>query len=91
MIVIVIESAPLQIRGILQRWMLEPKAGVFVGNPNALVREKIWSRIIKYQDQPLNALMIYSTNNEQGYSIEIIGNPRKTVIDLDGIKLIKTL
>ena len=68
--------------------MIETKPGVFVGSLNALVREKIWQTIADYKMR--GALMVYSCNNEQGYRIEILGEPTRTVVDLDGIQLIKT-
>lgn len=33
--------------------------------------------------------MIYSMNNSQGYSIEMVGEPYRSVVDLDGVKLIE--
>ena len=32
--------------------------------------------------------MVYSTDNEQGFDIRMIDNPRRCVADFDGIKLI---
>ena len=87
MVVFVLENATEKLRGILTRWMLETKPGVFVGSLNAMVREKLWE-IISDHD-PQGALMIFSINNEQGYQINMLGDPLRTVVDIDGLQLIK--
>ena len=87
MVVFVLENATEKLRGILTRWMIEIKPGVFVGSLNAMVRDKLWGTV---SDQvPKGALMIFSSNNEQGYQISMIGDPTRTVVDLDGLQLIK--
>ena len=45
MVVLVLERVPTSLRGELTRWMLEPKAGVFVGTMSALVREQLWEKV----------------------------------------------
>lgn len=87
MVVIILENASEKLRGIITRWMIETKPGVFVGKINASVREKIWD-IIK-QDVMQGALLIYACNNEQGYKIEMYGEPTRALVDLDGLQLIK--
>ena len=87
MVVFVLEDANDKLRGMLTRWTIEPKYGVFVGALNAMVRDKIWEMIS--DNSPRGALMIYSCNNEQGYHIELLGNPSRITVDLDGLQLIK--
>ena len=87
MVVFVLENATEKLRGVLTRWMIETKPGVFVGSLNALVRDKLWDMIPDHA--PKGALMIYSCNNEQGFTIEMYGDPTRSVVDLDGIHLIK--
>ena len=87
MVVCVLENATEKLRGVLTRWMIETKPGVFVGSLNALVRDKLWDMIPDHA--PKGALMIYSCNNEQGFTIEMYGDPTRSVVDLDGIQLIK--
>ncbi len=67
--------------------MIETKPGVFVGSINSLVRDKLWAMIPDHA--PKGALMIYSCNNEQGYEIKMLGVPTRSVVDLDGLQLIK--
>ncbi len=83
------DNAPEKLRGELTRWLLEVKAGVFVGKTSAAVREKLWEKV--RQDRELSgALLIYSADTEQGFRLEMYGDPKRSVIDLDGLQLIKT-
>lgn len=84
------ENAPPSLRGELTRWLIEPKAGVFVGNVSAIVRELLWKKVCIEQFEN-GAMMIFSTNNEQGYSMLIHGTRRRTIIDIEGVELIKIL
>lgn len=45
MLVIVLENAPPRLRGRLAVWLLEVRAGVYVGNYSRRVREYIWSQV----------------------------------------------
>ena len=89
MVVIVMDTAHPSLRGELTNWLLEPKPGTFVGNLSTAVRERIWDKIRFSPYKCGGALMIYSTNTEQGFKIEMHGDPKRTIIDLDGVQLIK--
>ena len=88
MIVIVMDNAPEKLRGELTRWMLETKPGIFVGKVTAIVRERLWEKV-KYCNEVTGALLIYSSDTEQGFRIEICGDPKRTIVDIDGVQLIK--
>lgn len=90
MVVLVMENMPDGFRGELTKWLLEAKAGVFVGNISAAVRERIWDKV-RQQTGIGAALIIYSADTEQGFCIEMHKNPRRSVVDLEGILLIKTV
>ncbi|MDR2689021.1 MAG: type I-E CRISPR-associated endoribonuclease Cas2e, partial [Azoarcus sp.] len=45
MLVIVLENAPPRLRGRMAVWLLEVRAGVYVGNYSRKVREHIWSQV----------------------------------------------
>lgn len=87
MVVIVIERASLKLRGEMTRWLLETKPGVFVGNVSALVRDKLWKKICEDENE-LSAIIIYSAANEQGFHMEMTGDPQRRAIDMEGIQLI---
>lgn len=88
MVVIVVENAPEKLRGEMTRWLLEVKPGVFVGQVSATVREKLWQKISK-DGHLIGALLIFSSDTEQGFFINLFGDPRRTIEDIDGIQLVK--
>lgn len=88
MLIMTMDNASKSLRGNLTKWLLEPKPNVFVGNVSALVRERLW-QLICDSDAHDGALMIFSTNTEQGFHMEMTGNPHRSVVDLDGVQLIK--
>ena len=45
MIVVTLTDCPPRLRGDLSKWLLEINTGVYVGQMNARVREKLWERI----------------------------------------------
>lgn len=87
MVVFSLDVAPPSVRGELTRWFLEVKPGVFVGNVNARIRDLLWERVVAGSESR-GAVMLYSTNTEQGFAIQVHGNPRRTVVDMEGVQLI---
>ena len=65
MIVITLTKVPASLRGDLTKWCQEIQSGVYVGNVNARVRERLWERINKNICQG-EATLVYKTNNEFG-------------------------
>lgn len=70
----------------MSRLAIEVKAGVFVATINARVRDILWHKICA--EWNLNALMIYTTNREQGYALRSHGDPKREAVDLDGASLL---
>ena len=90
MAIFVLESVSPSLRGELSRWMIEPKPGVFVGKLSALVRGKLWEKIVKASDKG-GGMLIYPNNNEQGYSVISFGGMRREIVDIEGLSLVRTL
>lgn len=88
MVVILLERVPTSLRGELTRWMLESKAGVFVGQMSAMVRDRLWQTICG-RVRAGGAMMIYSTNNEQGFAVRLWGYMDRWVEDFEGLALIR--
>jgi len=87
MVIMVLESVPTSLRGELTRWMAEVQTGVFVGAIGALVRDLLWEKCrAKLRDG--RCCQVYSTNNEQGFSIRLTGDKTRSVVDLDGLFLV---
>ena len=89
MVVIVLESVPKSVRGELTRWLLEVRAGVFVGNISAIVRDKLWETLCQ-KLKGGNALLMHTAANEQGYSIRTQGDSSYKIRDFDGLFLVTT-
>ena len=88
MVVLMLERVPRGLRGELSRWMIEPRANVFVGNVTAMVRDRIWD--LACQDSKGgSAFLVYTTNNEQGFSWRIWGLPRYVPEDFEGLLLVR--
>ncbi|EAX0340430.1 type I-E CRISPR-associated endoribonuclease Cas2, partial [Salmonella enterica] len=45
MVVVVTENVPPRLRGRLAVWLLEVRAGVYVGDTSKRIREMIWQQI----------------------------------------------
>ncbi len=88
MVVMILERVPASLRGELSRWMIEPRAGVFVGTLKPTVREKLWLKFCSDMRGGAGTLL-YSAHNEQGYEIRFWGAPDRLVVDYDGLKLIQ--
>lgn len=91
MVVIVLENVPASVRGELTRWLLELRAGVFVGDVSAMVRDKLWEMICgKMKRNSSGGFLIHPTNTEQGYAIYSVGTTTKMVEDFEGLLLVRT-
>jgi CRISPR-associated protein Cas2 len=90
MLVTVVENAPSRLRGRLAIWLLEIRAGVYVGHVSRRVREMIWNQIEKGIGEG-NAVMVWSTNTESGFDFVTLGANRRIPKDMDGIRLVSFL
>jgi CRISPR-associated protein Cas2 len=70
----------------MSRLAIEIKSGVFLASVNARLRDKLWERITMQWN--LDAIMVYSAKTEQSYGIRVHGNPKREVIDFDGLALL---
>jgi CRISPR-associated protein Cas2 len=90
MLVTVLENVPPRLRGRLAIWLLEVRAGVYVGKVSRRVREMIWDTIAKGVEEG-NAVMAWTTNTESGYDFLTLGKNRRIPREMDGIKLVSFL
>ncbi len=90
MLVIVVENVPPRLRGRLAVWLLEVRAGVYVGNVTRRVREMIWQNLeVSIEDG--NAVMVWRTNTESGFDFMTLGQNRRMPVEFDGLKLVSFL
>lgn len=90
MLVIVVENVPPRLRGRLAIWLLEVRAGVYVGKVSRRVREMIWDTITKGAEDG-NAVMAWTTNTESGFDFMTWGSNRREPVEIDGLKLVSFL
>ena len=90
MLVIVVENVPPRLRGRLAIWLLEIRAGVYVGHYSAKVRDYIWGQVEKGFGEG-NAVMAWRTNSEAGFDFVTLGTSRRIPVELDGAKLVSFL
>ena len=88
MIVFVMERVPASLRGELTRWMLEARAGVFIGDVTAMVRDKLWEKACAAAKGG-SVLLVHSADTEQGFAIRSYGEPDRTLVDYEGLLLFR--
>lgn len=87
MLVIVLENAPPRLRGRLAVWLLEVRAGVYVGQYSRRVREHIWQNVEDGIEDG-NAVIAWTANNEAGFEFKTLGSNRRMPADFDGVQLV---
>lgn len=88
MVVVVTETVPPRLRGRLAVWLLEIRAGVYVGDTSRRVREMIWEQIQGLADSG-NVVMTWQTSSENGFDFVTYGPNRRQPIDVDGLRLVQ--
>lgn len=88
MLVIVLEAAPPRLRGRLALWLLEVRAGVYVGRASPRLRDRLWDEILTNIEDG-NAVMIEANSSlEAGFTFRTAGRSRRLPIDNDGFPLV---
>jgi len=90
MLVIVVENAPPRLRGRLAVWLLEVRAGVYIGKYSRRIREMLWHQV-QAGIADGNAVMAWDTNTEAGFDFDTLGTNRRIPLDFDGTKLVSFL
>jgi CRISPR-associated protein Cas2 len=86
--IFIVENVPQSLRGELSRWMIEPKAGIFVGKISATVRFNLWEKMVKNVKNG-GCIMIYTKNNEQGFAVASFGDTTRRIVDVEGLFLVE--
>lgn len=102
MVVFMLERVTPSLRGELTRWLLELRPGVFVGQVSAMVRDGLWEEVCAGLErrrpkggpherggEPSGAMLVYSTNTEQGFALRTHGHPTRRVVDFEGLSLVR--
>lgn len=87
---VVTENVPPRLRGRLAVWLLEVRAGVYVGDVSRRVREMIWLQCEKMIEDG-NIVMAWATNTESGFDFHTLGSNRRIPVEFDGLRLVSFL
>jgi len=90
MLVIVVENAPPRLRGRIALWLLEVRAGVYIGKVSRRIREMVWDTVEKGLEDG-NAVMAWDSNTESGFDFLTLGANRRIPKEMDGLKLVSFL
>ena len=90
MVILFLKRTTPGLRGELSRWMIEPQAGVFVGNISATVRDKLWDFVLEEAPEA-SAMMFHGAQTEQGFALRCAGDDTRRPRDFDGLTLIEYL
>jgi CRISPR-associated protein Cas2 len=88
MLVIVVENAPPRLRGRLAVWLLEIRAGVYVGVYSRRTREMIWQQVCGEIGEG-DAVIAWTAPNDAGFDFDTVGVNRREPCDFDGLKLVR--
>ena len=90
LLVVVTEDVPPRLRGRLAVWLLQVRAGVYVGDVSRRIREMIWEQCRVFCEGG-NIAMIWATSTESGFDFQTMGTNRRIPVDLDGLRLVSFL
>lgn len=86
-LVVVAENVPPRLRGRLAIWLLEVRAGVYIGDVSRRTREMIWQQLdVGHEDG--SVVMAWSSKTESGYEFQTLGTNRREPVDYDGLRLV---
>ena len=86
-IVVVTENVPPRLRGRLAIWLLEVRAGVYIGDVSRRVREMLWEQL-SAGCAGGNVVVAWASNHESGYEFQTLGPNRRLPVDFDGLRLV---
>lgn len=86
--IVTVSNAPPRLRGRLSVWLLEIRAGVYVGNYSKRTREMIWRQVKDLIGEEGDAVIAWATPNDAGFDFDTIGHNRRRPVEFDGFKLV---
>lgn len=88
MVVVVTENVPPRLRGRAAIWLLEVRAGVYVGDVSRRTREMIWQQLVAGHEDG-NVVMAWASRSESGFDFQTLGANRREPVDHDGLLLVQ--
>ena len=90
MMMVVTNNVPPRLRGRLAVWLLEVRAGVYIGNYSAKTRAMIMGSVADLVDDG-DAVVAWASPNDAGFEFETFGTNRRTPVEFDGLRLVSFL
>jgi CRISPR-associated protein Cas2 len=88
MLVVVTENVPARLRGRLAIWLLEVRAGVYIGDVSRRTREMLWEQLTGGHGDG-SVVMAWSARTESGFEFQTLGDNRREPQDHDGLLLVR--
>ena len=91
MLLMVLQKSPASLRGLLSRWLIEVRSGVFLGNPSSRIRDVLWDRTVLHPRNRGSAIQIWSDQSPQGFAYRTWGEAGRELVDFEGIALARRM
>lgn len=88
MLVIVVADVPPALRGRLALWLLEVRAGVYVGRLSKRNRERLWRTVVENLGDGDAVIVTPDARAEDGFAVRTAGTNRRRPEDWDGLTFI---
>jgi CRISPR-associated protein Cas2 len=88
MLVIVVSNVPPAVRGRLSLWLLEVRAGVYVGQLSRRNREQVWKTVTDNLGEGDAVMVTPDAKSEGGFAVRTAGENRRRPEDWEGLTLI---
>lgn len=90
MVIYSVTNAPQRVRGLLSRYCLEVRPGLFVGRLDKRMRLKLWGAVAEAATEKTSAVMAWARPTAQGYAFRALGPQVRRPVRYDGLWLIET-
>jgi CRISPR-associated protein Cas2 len=90
MLVVITENVPPRLRGRLAIWLLEVRAGVYLGDVSRRTREMLWEQLTEGHEDG-SVVMAWAARTESGFEFQTLGTNRREPVDHDGLRLVRFL
>ena len=88
--IVVTNNVPPRLRGRLAVWLLELRAGVYIGNYSAKTRAMIRDNVCELIGDG-DVVIASAAPNDAGFEFETFGTNRRIPVDFDGLRLVSFL
>lgn len=83
-----LEAPPQRLRGLLARWGVEVRAGLYVGDSSVRTRDSLWTLVTEELGATGNAVMVFDSSSVvQGFEFRTWGPNRREIFEIDGLYL----